>query len=124
MLLWMIRAVFILVVAGLAVRISRIVVERQLSNPYLVFIGLLVLAMIILVADILTPRKRIQTISAIYFGIIVGVLLSDLVQSALEPTLALYLRPEVRHGVNGFVMICICYICVSTLLQTKDDFRF
>src|SRR3954469_4837409 len=113
MLIMMIRAVFVLVVAGLAVRIARIVGENQMANPYLAFVGLLVAAILIVVADVLTPRKRIQTISAIYFGIIVGVLLSDLVQNALEPTLNAYMRPEVRSGVNGFTMICICYVCVS-----------
>jgi uncharacterized protein YacL len=120
----MIRAIFVLVVAGLAVRISRIVGENQLANPYLIFFGLLILAIVIVVSDLLTPRKRIQTISAIYFGIIVGVVLSDLVKNALEPTLNLYLRPEIQNGITGFMMICICYVCVSTLLQTKDDFRF
>src|SRR4051812_17775755 len=124
MLLYMIRAMFVLVVAGMAVRIARTVGENQMANPYIVFFGLLVAAIVIMVTDILTPRKRIQTISAIYFGIIVGVLLSDLVQSALEPSLALYFRPEIRPGLNGILMICICYVCVSTLLQTKDDFRF
>ena len=38
--------------------------------------------MVVVVVDILTPRKRIQTISAIYFGVIVGIFLSNLVQSA------------------------------------------
>src|SRR6195256_5256639 len=124
MLLYIIRALFVLVVAGMAVRIARTVGENQMANPYLVFVGLLVGAIVIMVTDILTPRKRIQTISAIYFGIIVGVLLSDLVQNALQPTLDLYLVPMVRNSVTGFMMICICYVCVSTLLQTKDDFRF
>ncbi|SIO11968.1 Uncharacterized conserved protein YacL, contains PIN and TRAM domains [Singulisphaera sp. GP187] len=124
MLLYMIRALFVLVVAGMAVRIARTVGENQMANPYLVFVGLLVGAIVIMVIDILTPRKRIQTISAIYFGIIVGVLLSDLIQNALQPSLDLYLMPLVRNSVTGFMMICICYICVSTLLQTKDDFRF
>ncbi|AGA30545.1 PIN/TRAM domain-containing protein [Singulisphaera acidiphila] len=124
MLLYMIRALFVLVVAGMAVRIARTVGENQLANPYLVFVGLLVGAIVIMVTDILTPRKRIQTISAIYFGIIVGVLLSDLIQNALQPSLDLYLMPVIRNSVSGFMMICICYVCVSTLLQTKDDFRF
>lgn len=124
MLLIMIRAVFVLVVAGLAVRISKIVGEQQLANPYLVFVGMLMLAIIFVVGDLLTPRKRIQTISAVYFGIIVGVLLSDLIRNALEPTLVLYLHPKVHSGFTGFMMICIVYVCVSTLLQTKDDFRF
>ena len=72
----------------------------------------------------MTPRKRIQTISAIYFGVIVGVILSDLIRNALEPTLMLYMDEKVRLAISGLLMIFICYVCVSTLLQTKDDFRF
>jgi uncharacterized protein YacL len=124
MLLLLIRAVFVLATAGLGVRIARIVGEHQIANPSLVFIGVLIAAIVILVADLMTPSKRIQTISAIYFGVIVGLILSDLVQSAIEPTLVLFLREEVRKAISGLVMIFICYICVSTLLQTKDDFRF
>jgi uncharacterized protein YacL len=124
MLLLLIRAMFVLVVAGLGVRISRIVGEHQIANPYLVFVGVLIAAVVILVADLMTPRKRIQTISAIYFGVIVGLILSDLVQSAVEPTLVLFMREEVRKAMSGLLMIFICYLCVSTLLQTKDDFRF
>lgn len=124
MLLLLIRAVFVLATAGLGVRIARIVGEHQIANPYLVFIGVLVAAIVILVADLMTPGKRIQTISAIYFGVIVGLILSDLVQSAIEPTLVLFLREEVRKAISGLVMIFICYLSVSTLLQTKDDFRF
>src|SRR5260370_1936628 len=74
--------------------------------------------------DLLPPRKRIQTISAIYFGVIVGVILSDLIRNALEPTMALYMNDKVRLAFSGLLMIFICYICISTLLQTKDDFRF
>ena len=124
MLLFLIRAAFVLVVAGLGVRIARIVGEYQVANPYLVFVLVLIVAIAILVTDVMTPRKRIQTISAIYFGVIVGLILSDLVQSAFEPTLVLFMREEVRKATSGLVMIFICYVCVSTLLQTKDDFRF
>jgi len=124
MLLIVIRAVFVLVVAGLGVRVARLVGENQLANPYLMFIGTMVAAVVVLAADLLTPRKKIQTISAIYFGVIVGLILSDLIQSAFEPTLMLFMREDVRKAFSGVVMIFICYICVSTLLQTKDDFRF
>lgn len=124
MLLIIIRTVFVLVMAGLGVRIAQVVGEKQIANPYVIFVGTMVVAIAIVLGDLFTPRKRIQTISAIYFGMIVGVILSDLVKNALEPTLGSYLRPEAALGINGLVMICICYICVSTLLQTKDDFRF
>lgn len=124
MLLIIIRTMFVLVMATQGVRIAKSVGNLQLANPSLVFLGAMVVAISILLADLLTPRKRIQTISAIYFGIIVGVILSDLVKNALEPTMGNYFRVEVAEGFNGLIMISICYICISTLLQTKDDFRF
>ncbi|GAC1474892.1 MAG: TRAM domain-containing protein [Isosphaeraceae bacterium] len=124
MLLIMIRAIFVLVVAGLGVRLSRIVSELSLANGYVIFLVVMLMALAVVVADLLTPRKRIQTISALYFGIIVGVILSDLVRNALEPTLQLYMDEKVRLAVSGLLMIFICYFCVSTLMQTKDDFRF
>ena len=123
MLLIFIRAIFVLVVAGLGVKMARTVSETQVGNGYLVFVVVLLLAVAVVVADLLT-RKRIQTISAIYFGVIVGVILSDLIRNALEPTMILYMNEQVRLGASGLLMIFICYVCVSTLLQTKDDFRF
>ncbi|MCA1684677.1 MAG: PIN domain-containing protein, partial [Planctomycetia bacterium] len=91
---------------------------------YVVFVGVMVTAIAVVVGDLLTPRKRIQTISAIFIGLIVGVVLSDLIRNALEPAMTLYMDEKVRLGVSGMLMIFICYICISTLLQTKDDFRF
>src|SRR5262249_49793537 len=78
----------------------------------------------IVAVDWLTPRKRIQTISAVYFGVIVGIFLSNLINDALQPTMQLYLHPKVHLMAASFITMFICYICVSTLLQTKDDFRF
>ncbi len=124
MLLIVIRAVFIFVVAGLGVRTARIVGEFNLANPYLVFIGVMLVAVAVLIGDLLTPRKRIQTISAVYFGVFVGIFLTNLVTDALHPTMELYLNPRVHMMVSSFLMIFICYLCISTLLQTKDDFRF
>ncbi len=123
MLLIMIRAVFVLVVAGLGVRFANIVSASQVANPYVVFGGVMIGAIVLVAADLLTPRKRIQAISAVYFGLIVGLILSNLVASAFEPTL-IKLNEDVRQVIGGLFMIFICYICVSTLLQTKDDFRF
>jgi uncharacterized protein YacL len=124
MLLVLLRAVFVLVVAGLGVQTAKIVGESQLANPAILFIGIILAAAAIVVVDIFTPRKRIQTISAIYIGLIVGIFLTYLLQSAIEPTLQLWLDPRVHRMFMGIITIFICYICISTLLQTKDDFRF
>ena len=121
MLLILIRFVFILVAAGFGVRLVKALTDPTTAT--IAFIGVMIAAILLVVVDWLTPRKRIQTISAVYFGIIVGLILSNLVQSAFEPGLAT-LTDQVRSAVSAVMMICVCYICVSTLLQTKDDFRF
>ncbi len=131
MLLILVRAIFILVVAGLGVKMAKIVSVNQpgtaapdVAYPYLLFGGVLLFATAILLADLLTPRKRIQTISALYFGVIVGMFLSNLINDALLPTMQLYLDPRVHMSFSGILTIMMCYVCVSTVLQTKDDFRF
>src|SRR5262249_38443773 len=124
MLLMLIRAIFIFVVAGYGVRAAKLVGAHNLVNPYLLFIAVVLCAVIMVVADLLMPRKRIQTISALYFGVIVGVFLTNLIIEALRPTLENLLDPRVHVIVQSFLLIFICYICISTLLQTKDDFRF
>jgi uncharacterized protein YacL len=123
MLLIIIRAIFVLVVAGLGVRLAKLPGDSH--NPALLFGSVIVAAIAVLCLDIFTPRKRIQTISAIYFGLIVGLFLGYLVQIAIEPTLTLFLPdPTAQRGLTLFLTVLICYACVSTLLQTKDDFRF
>ncbi len=124
MLLILIRAVFVLVIAGLGVKLARIVGENQLANPYVIFIGVMIGAIAVVAGDLMTPRKRIQTISALYFGVIVGLFLSNLINTAIQPAMQIYLDPKVHMALTSTFMIFMCYICVSTLLQTKDDFRF
>lgn len=53
-----------------------------------------------------------------------GIFLTNLISEALKPTMEYYLDPRVHMMVSSLVMIMICYVCISTLLQTKDDFRF
>jgi uncharacterized protein YacL len=128
MLLNIIRSIFILIVAGLGVRMA-----RATSSPTywaLIFAAVLLVALVVIAVDLLFPRKRIQTISAVYFGLIVGLILSYNLQIALEPVSEqLFAKlPSVYSGVPAVVTAVltatICYICVSLLLQTKDDFRF
>jgi uncharacterized protein YacL len=122
MLLNVIRAVFVLVVAGLAARMAK--ATESVTYWAILFLGVMLVALVVLVVDLLTPRKRIQTISAVYFGLIVGLLLSYLLKIALEPTFALFFQPEVFDVVTALLTVVVCYVCVSLILQTKEDFRF
>jgi uncharacterized protein YacL len=131
MLLIAIRSLLVLVVAGLAARLAKVSGDHSLVNPYVVFALVLATAIVVVVVDVLTPRKRIQTISAVYFGLMVGLILSYFLQLAIQPTVDLVANPTTSPAVQGamqaviaLVTVIICYVCVSTLLQTKDDFRF
>lgn len=130
MLLNIIRAIFILIVAGLGVRLAK--AGGSATYWALMFSGVVLVAVVVVVLDLLTRRKRIQTISAVYFGLIVGLILSYYLQIALEPVSTLFftkVTPDSKYAelpevVKGLTTALICYICVSILLQTKDDFRF
>jgi uncharacterized protein YacL len=126
MLLNIIRAALILVASGLGVRLASESGSSILGMGF--FLGVLIVALIVLAADLLTPRKQIQTISAVYFGLIVGLILSNYLQIAVEPALSLFYSQSVPSAIKGpiqaFLTALICYVCVSTLIQTKDDFRF
>ena len=128
MLLNIIRAVFVLIVGGLGVRMAKATANP--TNWALIFSAVLFTAVLVVTADLLIPRKRIQTISAVYFGLIVGLILSYYLQIALEPVINMLFEKvpafyaDVPNVITGLLTATICYICVSLLLQTKDDFRF
>ncbi len=127
MLLIAIRAVFILVAGGLAARLATLASPLNSRAPAIVFPVVMLLAIGVVVADILVPRKRIQTISAVYFGMTVGLILSYFLKLAMEPTIEMLAGQGtslLSQALFALVTVVLCYICVSILLQTKEDFRF
>jgi uncharacterized protein YacL len=122
MLLWIIRAVFLVAVSGLDARLMKV---AEGAGSYVLFVGVFAAAVAVVIVDLLTPRKKIQTISGVYLGLMVGLILSTLISQAIEPSLPLITTNEsLQKAITGLLMIIICYVCVSTILQTKDDFRF
>jgi uncharacterized protein YacL len=95
--------------------------------PWLVFVAIVTGAAAIITADIFLPRKRIELITCVYFGVIVGIFLTYLVGLALTPLMP----PDTAGRPNRYFAVvqlplgvALCYICISLLMQTKDDFRF
>ncbi|HWE38805.1 MAG TPA: PIN domain-containing protein [Isosphaeraceae bacterium] len=127
MLLLTIRAIFVLVVAGLAAQMARLSEIKERTNQFVVFASVLVAAVVVIVVDLATPRKRVQAVSAVYFGIAVGLILGYFINLAIDPTIQMLTGAnykELGEAVKVLIQIMVCYICTSTILQTKDDFRF
>ena len=92
------------------------------NNKATAFFTLLGISQIFTVVDLVIRKKRIDVISGIYFGVLVGILLAYLFIQALTPVI-----PQTHSYHTAVVLITLLafpYICVSLLLQTKDDFRF
>ena len=123
MLLYLLRGIFIAVIILVATYASAIinrVVSVQLS---LVAFGMVCLAGIVALGlDLLIRNKQIMTISVLSFGLLIGLVMGALFSMALEPFLSDY--KELAQPVRLLITVVCCYLCVSTLFQTRDDFRF
>jgi uncharacterized protein YacL len=91
--------------------------------PWAAFLGVLLMAVGVLIGDLLIRRKRLDTITAFYFGMIIGLFLTYVLQIALSPLLPT--EPEwLADWLRLAMATIVCYSCISVLLQTKNDFRF
>ncbi len=91
------------------------------------FIIILTLGFLVVAADLMVRNKQITTISAVYFGLLMGLLLGTLFATALEPFIPrewIDKRPERYQALRLLITVICCYSSISLLLQTKDEFRF
>ncbi|MGE0609170.1 MAG: PIN/TRAM domain-containing protein [Pirellulales bacterium] len=120
--LFILRLAFLLVAAGLSILlIKRYDIAQPPYLAFVVFGGVMAAAITVIGLDMLAPRKQVGTISAVYFGVLVGLFLTYLLGLALQP---LPLSKEGQEAVQLVGGVSLCYACTSLLLQTKNDFRF
>jgi uncharacterized protein YacL len=133
MILNIIRIIFIVLVA--AVAIAYLSVTLQTSGaiiwPYVVMVSGVVLALAVITLDFLVRRKNLSAMAGLFFGILIGILVSLALGYLIEQVFLIFLPGENFNtflpfitGVKLLVGLIACYLCVSLILQTKDDFRF
>ncbi len=143
MALWILRGVFMLIAIGMAMTLTSnpefygTETPDNVSAPlgrWLLFGGFLLGAVVTVFVDVLIKKKRIDMISSVYFGLLVGLFLTYIVNLALAPLFALQQdfvfggtlmsAETLRSILVSFAGVCLCYGCVSMLWQTRNDFRF
>ncbi|MCH8165593.1 MAG: PIN/TRAM domain-containing protein [Planctomycetes bacterium] len=109
--------------------------EFDLTTVAGLFLASMAVGVIVLVVDAMTPNKRLTSVVGVYLGICVGLIgalaigaLLDVVAEAWDikttqpgqpPT-----RMEIYLGLGKVIIaIVLCYLAVSVVLTTKDDFR-
>jgi uncharacterized protein YacL len=125
MALLILRCVFIAVAIALGFQLaqSNLLAGDNRWLPWVGFLGVLLIAGGVLVADSAVRRKKLDTITAVYFGMFIGLVLTYVFGIALTPLLA-GLNKDLVTWIQLFIATIMCYSCISVLLQTKDDFRF
>lgn len=131
MLLWLLRGLFVLVVLAVAFAAFNTFSDAQESRVWPgIRAALIILAVggLVLFTDLWEKNKQITTLSAMYFGLLLGLLLGWLISLAIERFMASWMEEKFAEPVlittRVFVTVVCCYITISTLLQTKDEFRF
>jgi uncharacterized protein YacL len=126
MALVVLRAIFVAVSVGIAVLMFGTPMIRQAPEwvPWAVLLGMIALPLTVIGIDSSLRRKDLTVITAIYFGLLVGVFLTYIAVLALTPILAANSDNPVASWLPLILGMILCYICTSLLLQTRDDFRF
>ena len=91
--------------------------------PGAVLVGMIALPMLVIAVDSSIRKKNLTVITAVYFGLLVGVFLNYVAILALTPILPKSGSP-VADWLPLILGMLLCYICTSLLLQTRNDFRF
>jgi uncharacterized protein YacL len=129
MQLWFLRGAFGAILIGMAWIAFSYFNGEPYNDPgtgILAFVVILALGVLVVATDLLVRNKQITTISAVYFGLLLGLLLGTLFSMAVEPFLSDWVdrKPERVQATRLLIVLVCCYLSISTLLQTKDEFRF
>ncbi|MFM7520659.1 MAG: PIN/TRAM domain-containing protein [Planctomycetota bacterium] len=127
MALIILRGLFVMVSLGIAVLMFGSEGIRNYPSwvPFAVLLAMIAIPAAVIGLDTWIKRKDLTVITAVYFGMLVGIFLTYVAILALTPILPT--GPNRWPIVDWLPMILgmiLCYSCVSLLLQTRNDFRF
>lgn len=124
LLLYFIRFLFFITAAALLViGLQETAKQTQDFLVFYVALGLTILAILI---EWLTPKKSLSTLAGIFFGLLVGLIISLGFNKILEfiNLISFEAPPTTLRLALWFIDLCIVYLCISIVIRTKDDFRF
>lgn len=119
MLVFIVRLLFFLAMAAGGYVFGGAVEEgKQLTG----MLGFAAVAVVVIVLDVAFRRKNISVVSAVFFGLLVGLVVAML----LGPVVDMYelINVKVREAIKVGIAAITSYLAISLILQTKDDFRF
>jgi hypothetical protein len=128
MVLNVLRGLFILMMAAVG--------YAFLDVNWVWMYGAILIGGLFVCIDILSPRKKLSVFAGTFFGLLVGLAIAYALTYVTGFLVALAIdlssergqlisrRDDLVRFVNLVVGVVCCYLAISLVLQTKDDFRF
>jgi len=126
MILHLIRIMFLLVVLGISIPLALQAKETTFAWKAFTILVPVVAGFLLVMVDMLWRRKRLQMLSGLFFGALAGVVIAyalSLVTNVFVDAFGIN-SPHLVQLVKGVLGAAAVFLCVSFVLQTKDDFRF
>jgi uncharacterized protein YacL len=85
------------------------------------------MAVFVFLLDVLTPKRKLSAMAGVFFGLLVGVIISAVLAPVVDMIADSYtinLVDEAVATIKWMLGICICFLVVSIVMRTKDDVRF
>lgn len=132
LLLRILRVLFLIVLVALTVGTFASEAVRPQDFDFAtavgVFIGATALGILVLLIDAMTPHKRLTTVVAVYLGICAGLLVALAIGALINVLAEAWDLTDGRMGmyqnlIKVVIAIVLCYLSVSVVITTKDDFR-
>jgi len=133
MFLHVVRLIFLTVVLSITTRFAADVLnDPQYAGRGTTYMVLFVLvpalaAAGLILVDMFWKRKRLQVLSGLFFGVLAGLTLAFALNLIVDLVVSMF---EVAEGSPAVQLVKVLlgastiFICVTFVLQTKDDFRF
>jgi uncharacterized protein YacL len=126
MILHVLRALFVLLMAAVGFFFA-----FQPSPPLDLDISVVVaiaFAGLLVCVDILAPpHRKLQIFAGTFLGILVGLLVAYVLSFVVRLVVVQYFtgnQEAIIRYINMLNSVAACYLAISVIMQTKDDFRF
>lgn len=140
MILQVLRALFILLMGAVGWFYVKSVAQPFGQYTWMAMAIAMTVAVLLICVDILSPRKKLFVFSGTFFGLVIGLSIAYALSFVVQLLTDQYLRPVDLSASNvaahqasrdtlvafidTMVGVTCCYLAISFVLQTKDDFRF
>ncbi len=130
MLIWVFRAIFITIIVSVLFTYANdetLARDEHSSSWWTIVICGAGMGILVSLVEILTPKSKLSAFAGVFFGLLVGFLVSIILAPIVEVTINAWQHeplPQVISSVQTLLGICICYLTITVVMRTKDDVRF